>query len=48
MVMQVESQILEWFDHFHENPEVSWGEHETTKKIAEILDEMKVPYKSFS
>ena len=45
--MQVESQILEWFNHFHENPEVSWEEHETTKKLAEILDELKVPYRRF-
>jgi len=45
--MQVESQILEWFTHFHENPEISWEEHETTKKLAEILDELKVPYRIF-
>jgi amidohydrolase len=45
--MQVESQILEWFNHFHENPEISWEEHETTKKLAEILDELKVPYRIF-
>ncbi len=45
--MQVENQILEWFNHFHENPEVSWEEHETTKKLAEILDELKVPYRRF-
>jgi amidohydrolase len=45
--MQVEIQILEWFNHFHENPEISWEEHETTKKLAEILDELKVPYRIF-
>ncbi len=39
--------ILEWFEHFHTHPEVSWKEWNTTKKIASILDEMRVPYKTF-
>ena len=45
--MNVESQILQWFDHFHKNPEISWKEYETTNKIAEILDELQVPYRRF-
>ncbi|TQR20457.1 amidohydrolase [Psychrobacillus vulpis] len=45
--MQVESQILQWFNHFHENPEVSWKEYETTNKLAEILDELQIPYRRF-
>ncbi|WP_391206344.1 amidohydrolase [Psychrobacillus sp. L4] len=45
--MQVESQILQWFTHFHENPEISWKEYETTNKLAEILDELQVPYRRF-
>lgn len=45
--MQVETQILQWFDHFHKYPEVSWKEYETTNKIAEILDELEVPYRRF-
>ena len=45
--MQVEAQILQWFDHFHKYPEVSWKEYETTNKLAEILDELKVPYRRF-
>ncbi|QFF97468.1 amidohydrolase [Psychrobacillus glaciei] len=45
--MQVESQILQWFTHFHENPEISWKEYETTDKLAEILDELQVPYRRF-
>lgn len=45
--MQVETQILQWFDHFHKYPEVSWKEYETTNKLAEILDELKVPYRRF-
>ncbi|WP_342599691.1 amidohydrolase [Psychrobacillus sp. FSL H8-0483] len=45
--MQVETQILQWFDHFHKYPEVSWKEYETTNKLAEILDGLKVPYRRF-
>ncbi len=47
-VRTYEDVIYGWFEHFHENPEVSWKEVETTKKIASILDEMNVPYKFFS
>ena len=43
-----EDVIFGWFDHFHANPEVSWKEVETTKKIASILSEMNIPYKTFS
>lgn len=47
-VQTYEEVIYSWFDHFHANPEVSWNEVETTKKIASILDEMNIPYKRFS
>lgn len=47
-VRTYEEVIYGWFEHFHENPEVSWKEVETTKKIASILDEMGVNYKLFS
>ncbi|CAM5210698.1 Amidohydrolase OS=Ureibacillus acetophenoni OX=614649 GN=SAMN05877842_11228 PE=4 SV=1 [Ureibacillus acetophenoni] len=47
-VQTYEDVIFSWFDHFHANPEVSWKEVETTKKIASILNEMKIPYKTFS
>ncbi|RHW35784.1 amidohydrolase [Lysinibacillus yapensis] len=46
-VKTYEEVIYGWFDHFHDHPEVSWKEVETTKKIASILDEMKVKYKFF-
>ncbi|WP_286230746.1 amidohydrolase [Neobacillus mesonae] len=42
-----EGQILDWFDHFHDNPEVSWKEFKTTETIAGILDELGVTYKRF-
>jgi amidohydrolase len=45
---KIEKQILDWFGHFHANPEVSWKEYETTNKIAEILDELGVVYRRFS
>lgn len=47
-VRTYEEVIYGWFEHFHENPEVSWKEVETTKKIASILDEIGVNYKLFS
>jgi amidohydrolase len=43
----IESRILEWFEHFHTHPEVSWKEYKTTEKIAIILDELGVSYKRF-
>lgn len=43
----IEARILEWFNHFHTYPEVSWKEYKTTEKIAEILDELRVSYKRF-
>lgn len=45
--MTVDEQILEWFDYFHEHPEISWKEHETTKKIASILDNLHISYRLF-
>lgn len=42
-----EEVIYEWFDHFHNHPEVSWQEYKTTEKIASILDTMQVRYKTF-
>jgi amidohydrolase len=44
----IEKRILEWFNHFHIYPEVSWKEFETTEKIAKILDELGVSYKRFN
>lgn len=41
----LEDTIYQWFEHFHKNPEVSWKEFETTKKIASILEELSVSYR---
>lgn len=45
--MNIEDKMMEWFNYFHEHPEVSWQEKGTTEKIAEILDELDVPYRRF-
>ncbi|UJF26228.1 amidohydrolase [Planococcus sp. 107-1] len=42
-----QAEILEYFHHFHTYPEVSWKEIETTKKLAEIMEALNVPYKTF-
>lgn len=39
--------VLQWFDHFHATPEVSWQETETTKTIANLLSSWGVKYKTF-
>ncbi|MGE7923077.1 amidohydrolase [Viridibacillus arvi] len=43
--MTIDEQIANWFEYFHANPEISWEEHETTKKIASILDELNISYR---
>ncbi|MFS0646516.1 amidohydrolase [Siminovitchia sp. 179-K 8D1 HS] len=45
--MNIEKQILQWFEYFHENPEVSWQEVRSTAKIAEILNGLGVRYRTF-
>ena len=45
--VSIEEAIYQWFDHFHKYPEVSWKEFETTKKIASLLKEMNVPFRTF-
>lgn len=45
--MTVDEQILKWFEYFHDHPEISWKEHETTKKIASILDDLHISYRLF-
>lgn len=45
--MSSEQQILEWYHHFHTNAEVSWNEIKTTNKLAQIMDELNVRYRTF-
>lgn len=46
-VKSTEQMIIDWFQHFHAHPEISWKEVNTTKKLAEILTEMDVPFTCF-
>ena len=46
-VKATEQLIFDWFQHFHENPEISWKEVKTTEKLADILREMGVSFKRF-
>ena len=46
-VHSTEEMIYNWFNYFHENPEVSWKEVNTTEKLAQILDELQVSYSRF-
>lgn len=45
--MSREQQILEWFEHFHTNAEISWKEIKTTNKLAEIMEQFDVTYRTF-
>ncbi|ETP67783.1 amidohydrolase [Planococcus glaciei] len=45
--MDNKTKILEYFDHFHAHPEASWQEVETTKKLAEIMEDLQVNYQTF-
>ena len=45
--MDIEQQILEYFQHFHTHPEVSWKEVETTKKLAAIMTELGIQHHTF-
>lgn len=40
----IEDELIQLRRYFHENPEKSWEEHNTQKKIMEYLDELDVPY----
>jgi len=45
--VELEQQVLQWFEHFHQNPEISWKEFKTTEKIAQILASNEVSYRLF-
>lgn len=42
------TNVLNWFEHFHAHPEVSWKEFETTKTIADILTSWQVRHETFT
>lgn len=45
--MNIEQRIVDYFNHFHAHPEVSWKEVETTKKLAAIMTELGVKHHTF-
>ena len=45
--MGYEEEILNWYEYFHEHPEISGQETETTEAIARILDGLGVQYERF-
>ncbi|TWT07003.1 amidohydrolase [Planococcus sp. CPCC 101016] len=45
--MDIKQQILDYFNHFHSHPEVSWKEVETTRKLADILSDLGVGHRTF-
>ena len=45
--MDIEQQILEYFQHFHTHPEVSWKEVETTEKLAAIMTGFGIQHHTF-
>lgn len=44
LVKDVEEYVIKQRRHFHENPELSWEEVETSKRIRAELDDMGIPY----
>lgn len=40
--IDMEKQLIEWFEWFHKNPELSYEEYQTTAKIREILTQAGV------
>lgn len=46
-MMEIKQQIQEYFAHFHNNPEVSWKEFKTTKKLKEIMETLDVRHNIF-
>ncbi|WP_078597614.1 M20 peptidase aminoacylase family protein [Evansella clarkii] len=43
----IKKEVLDIFDHLHQNPEVSWKETETTKFLARFLEEKNAKVRLF-
>ncbi|NLP21208.1 MAG: amidohydrolase [Erysipelotrichaceae bacterium] len=46
IIKGVEEYVIEQRRYFHENPELSWQEFNTSKRIKEELDKMNIPYET--
>lgn len=42
------TNILDWFEHFHAHPEVSWKEVKTTQTITDLLTSWHVQHETFT
>ena len=47
LVDEEKDYIIEMRRHFHQNPELSWQEFATTKRLCEEMEKMGIPYKKF-
>ncbi len=45
-VSELFRELIEWREHIHANPELSFKEFNTAKFVSQKLDEMNIPYKS--
>lgn len=46
IIKGVKEYVIEQRRYFHENPELSWQEFNTSKRIKEELDKMNIPYET--
>lgn len=45
--VKLKTQVIEFFNHLHKNPEISWEEHNTSSFIAKVLQENNFTVTSF-
>lgn len=45
-IKEVEEYVIKMRRYFHENPELSWDEYNTSKKIKEELEKMDIPFET--
>lgn len=46
IVKNVEDYVIEQRRYFHENPELSWQEYNTSKRVQEELEKMGIPFET--
>ncbi len=44
IIKKVTPYVIEMRRYFHENPEKSWNENKTAKRIEEELEKMEIPF----
>lgn len=43
-VKKIETEIIKWFEFFHQHPETGFNEFNTSKKIQSLLKSFKIPF----